>query len=98
MPSAKVLLNGKVIAESDKTIIIEGSHYFPPESLSTEYFSENDRHTTCHWKGVASYFDIAVDGKESDSAAWTYREPSRAAERIKDYVAFYDHKVETIEG
>jgi uncharacterized protein (DUF427 family) len=98
MPSAKVLLNGQVIAESDKTIIVEGNHYFPPESVSTEFFSENDRHTTCHWKGVANYFDIAVDGKESGSAAWTYREPSHAAERIKDYVAFYGHKVDTIEG
>jgi uncharacterized protein (DUF427 family) len=98
MPSARVLLNGQVIAESDKTIIIEGNHYFPPESVSTEFFSENDRHTTCHWKGVANYFDIVVDGKESGSAAWTYREPSRAGERIKDYVAFYGHKVDAIEG
>jgi len=58
MPSAKVTLNGKVIAESDQTIIVEGNHYFPPESISTEFFTENDRHTTCHWKGVASYFDL----------------------------------------
>jgi hypothetical protein len=63
MPSAKVTLNGKVIAESDKTIIVEGNHYFPPESISAEFFAENDRHTTCHWKGVADYFDLNVTAK-----------------------------------
>ena len=94
MPSAKVTLNGKVLAESDETIIVEGSHYFPPETVNSEYFSENELHTTCHWKGVASYFDVKADGEESDSAAWTYRDPSTAAESIKDYVAFYRHKVE----
>lgn len=98
MPSAKVLLNGKVIAESDETIIIEGSHYFPPEAINHSYFSENDQHTTCHWKGVASYFDIAVDDKESNSGAWTYHEPYQAAENIKDYVAFYGNKVDAIES
>jgi uncharacterized protein (DUF427 family) len=50
MPSAKVTLNGKVIAESDRTIIVEGNHYFPPESITSEFFVENDRHTTCHWR------------------------------------------------
>ena len=94
MPSVKVSLNGKVIAESDQTVIVEGNHYFPPESVNMDYFTENDRHTVCHWKGVASYFDVTVDGQESDSAAWAYPEPSDAAERIKDYVAFYGHKVQ----
>jgi uncharacterized protein (DUF427 family) len=94
MPSAKVMLNGKVLAESNETIIIEGSHYFPPDSINQEFFAENDHSTTCHWKGVASYFDVAAGGKEASSAAWTYRDPSKAAERIKDYVAFYGHKVE----
>ena len=81
MPSTKVTLNGKVIAESDQTIIVEGNHCFPPES--TEFFTENDRHTTCHWKGIAS-FNLGVDGQGSRSAAWTYRPPSDDAERIKD--------------
>ena len=98
MPSAKVTLNGKVIAESDKTIIIEGNHYFPPEDVSAALFAENDHHTTCPWKGLASYFDVTVDGQESGDAAWTYHQPSKAAERIKDYVAFYRHKVDAIEG
>ena len=97
MPSAKVSLNGKVIAESDKTVIIEGNHYFPPESVNMDYFTANDHHTVCHWKGVASYFDVNVDGQESSSAAWFYPEASGAAERIKDYVAFYGNKVQ-IEG
>ena len=96
MPSAKVTLNGKVLAESDDTIVVEGNHYFPPDSVNEEFFAENDRSTTCHWKGVASYFDVAADGTEASSAAWTYRDPSRAAERIKDYVAFYGHKVDII--
>jgi uncharacterized protein (DUF427 family) len=94
MPSAKVMLNGKVLAESNETILIEGSHYFPPDSINQEFFAENDHSTVCHWKGVASYFDVAADGKEESSAAWTYHDPSRAAERIKDYVAFYGHQVE----
>ena len=97
MPNAKVSLNGKVIAESDQTVIVEGNHYFPPESVNMDYFTENDRHTVCHWKGVANYFDVNVEGTESGSAAWVYSEPSKAAERIKDYVAFYGHKVQ-IEG
>ena len=97
MPSAKVSLNGKVIAESDQTVIVEGNHYFPPESVNMEYFTENDSHTTCHWKGVANYYDVTVDGTTSGGAAWVYPEPSDAAKRIKDYLAFYGHKV-AIEG
>ena len=98
MPSARVTLNGKVIAESDKTIIIEGNHYFPPDAVHSEVFAENDHHTTCPWKGLASYYDIKIDGQEAGNAAWTYHQPSKAAERIKDYVAFYPNKVDSIES
>ena len=94
MPSAKVTLNGKVLAESDETIIVEGNHYFPPDAVDREAFIENERHTICHWKGVASYYDVMADGERAASAAWTYHEPSEAAAGIKDYVAFYRHKVE----
>ena len=94
MPSVKVLHNGVVIAESDETIMVEGNHYFPPQAVNLSYFSENDRNTICPWKGVASYYDVVVEGEESSSAAWTYKDPSKAAERIRDYVAFYRHKVE----
>jgi hypothetical protein len=67
MPSAKVSLNGKIIAESNDTVIVEGNHYFRPDFVNMEYFTENDRHTVCHWKGVANYFDINVDGEQPGS-------------------------------
>jgi len=98
MSKAKVTFNGKVIAESDSTVIVEGNHYFPPDSVRAEFFAENDKHTTCPWKGLASYYDVRVDETNAGSAAWTYHDPSRAAARIKDYVAFYRHKVDAIEA
>ena len=69
---AKAIWNGKVIAESEKTIVVEGNHYFPPEAIKSEYFQKNDHHTTCAWKGLASYYDVVVDGKANPSAAWYY--------------------------
>ena len=86
----KAIWNDTVIAESDETIIVEGNHYFPLESVNQAYVSENSYyHTTCPWKGVASYYDIKVDGKINQKAAWFYPEPSNAAKQIKDYVAFW---------
>ena len=81
--------NGVVLADSPSTITVEGNQYFPPESLNREYFSPSSRTSVCHWKGTASYFDLAVDGQTLPDAAWTYADPSRAAEGIKGYVAFY---------
>lgn len=89
----KATWNGAVLAESDQTIVIEGNHYFPPESVRREYFVESDAHTTCPWKGVASYYDVAVDGKTNAGAAWYYPAPKDAAKQIKGYVAFW-HGVE----
>ena len=86
---AKATWNGAVLADSDETIVVEGNHYFPPSSLNWEYFSNNDRHTICPWKGVASYYDVEVEGERNDAAAWTYPDPSDAAAQIKDYVAFW---------
>ncbi|HLD92776.1 MAG TPA: DUF427 domain-containing protein [Anaerolineales bacterium] len=86
---AKAIWNGKVIAESDRTIMVEGNHYFPPEAIKKEFFDDSDSHTVCHWKGVASYHDIQVDGQVNHDAAWYYPSPSQPAERIKDYVAFW---------
>ena len=87
---AQAVFNGVVIAESDETVVVEGNHYFPPDSLELEYFSETPAHnTTCAWKGVASYYDIEVDGERAEAVAWTYRDPSEAAANIKDHVAFY---------
>ena len=81
--------HGTVLADSDRTIIIEGNHYFPAEDVSTKYFSESSRHTTCPWKGEASYYDIVVDGDRNEAAAWYYLEPSEAAAEIRDHIAFW---------
>ncbi|QRV85358.1 hypothetical protein RhiJN_27441 [Ceratobasidium sp. AG-Ba] len=82
-----------VLAESDKTVVVEGNHYFPPDSIKKEYFKDSDTHTTCGWKGVASYYNVEVDGKSITDAAWYYPEPKAAAANIKGYVAFYKTKV-----
>ncbi|HEX6222712.1 MAG TPA: DUF427 domain-containing protein [Acidimicrobiia bacterium] len=86
---AKAIWNGKVLAESDETVIVEGNHYFPPESVNKEYFSGSDKNTRCFWKGTASYYDVEVDGEVNQDAAWYYPTPSDAAAEIKDYVAFW---------
>jgi uncharacterized protein (DUF427 family) len=81
--------NGALLAESDATVVVEGNHYFPPEAIRREHFAPNDTHTTCPWKGVASYFDVVVDGAVNDGAAWYYPAPKDAAAEIKDHVAFW---------
>lgn len=86
---AKAIWNNTVIAESDETIIVEGNHYFPPKAIKREYFKANKRHTTCPWKGVASYYDIDVGGRVNKGGAWYYPQPKKAAREIKDYVAFW---------
>lgn len=85
----KVIWNGKVLAESNKTIEVEGNQYFPPDSIKKEYFKESDYHTTCPWKGFAYYYDIVVDGKVNKDAAWYYPQPKEAAKQITGYVAFW---------
>lgn len=85
----KAIWNGTVIAESDDTVVIEGNHYFPADSLKKEYFSSSDTQTSCPWKGIASYHSIKVDGKENLDAAWYYPTPKEAAKVIKDRVAFW---------
>lgn len=86
---ARATWNGAVIAESDETVVVEGNHYFPPDSVNREYLVESSRHTTCPWKGVASYYDVEVDGERNPAAAWFYPTPSAAAADIKDHVAFW---------
>ena len=86
----KAVWNDKVIAQSDETIVVEGNHYFPPNSIKQEYFQESDYHTTCPWKGKASYYDVVVDGKVNRNAAWYYPQPKEAAEKITGYVAFWN--------
>ena len=85
----KAIWNGAILAQSDKTIIIEGNHYFPAESLNMEYFKETETHTTCPWKGLANYYNINVNGKQNIDAAWFYKQPGELAKEIKDHVAFW---------
>ncbi len=86
---ARATWNGAVVAESDDTIVVEGNLYFPRESIRDEYIADSDAHSRCPWKGMASYFDLVVDGKINSGAAWYYPEPKPAAADIKDYVAFW---------
>jgi len=81
--------NGAVIADSDETVVVEGNQYFPVESVVASSLQPSQTHTTCHWKGVASYYDVVVGGKVNSDAAWYYPEPSDAATNIKDRVAFW---------
>lgn len=85
----KATWNNIVIAESNKTIVIEGNHYFPPDSVNMEFFEESDLHTTCPWKGVASYYTIKINNQKNENAAWYYPDPKEKAQQIKNYVAFY---------
>ena len=78
-----------VLAESEDTVVVEGNHYFPPDSTRSEYFRPSDTHTTCPWKGEASYYDVVVDGRVNKDAAWYYSEPKEAAAQIKGRVAFW---------
>lgn len=81
--------NGVVIAESDKTVVVEGNHYFPPEAVNLAYIEPSDTTSRCPWKGLASYYSLVVDGETNKDAAWTYPEPSEAAAAIKGHVAFW---------
>jgi uncharacterized protein (DUF427 family) len=81
--------NGTVIAESDSTEMVEGNHYFPLDSVKTEYFQPSNTTSVCPWKGTASYYTLDVNGQQNTDAAWFYPEPKDAAAQIKDHVAFW---------
>jgi len=85
----KATWNDTVVAESDKTVVVEGNHYFPPEAINREYFQPSSKHTTCPWKGEASYYNVVVNGETNEDAAWYYPQPKDAAAEIKDHVAFW---------
>ena len=85
----KAIWNDTVLAESNDTVVVEGNHYFPPQSTKREYFQESATHTTCPWKGEASYYNVVVDGQINKDAAWYYPDPKPAAAEIKDHVAFW---------
>jgi uncharacterized protein (DUF427 family) len=86
---AKATWNGAVLAESDHTVVVEGNHYFPAESVKWDLFQPSDTHTVCGWKGTASYHSVVVDGSVNADAAWYYPEPKDAAAEIRDHVAFW---------
>ena len=86
---AKATWNGKVIAESDTTELVEGNIYFPESSLKREYFRPSSTISTCPWKGQARYYSLLVDGQENQDAAWYYPDPKPAARNVKNHVAFW---------
>lgn len=80
---------GAVVAESDDTVVVEGNHYFPAESVRPEVLRPSAHQSVCPWKGTASYYDVVVDGEVNCNAAWYYPQPSRAAQHVADRVAFW---------
>lgn len=86
---AKAIWEGVVLAESDKTVEVEGNQYFPPEAIHREFFKPSSTHSVCPWKRNASYYAVEVNGKKNADAAWYYPEPKSAASQIKDHVAFW---------
>ncbi len=90
MSTYTATLNDTVIARSDQTVLIEGSRYFPPDSIREAHFTPTRMKSLCFWKGIASYYTVSVDDVRRRNAAWTYRHPSPLARKIKNHVAFWD--------
>jgi len=86
---ARATWNGAVIAESDQTVVVEGNHYFPVDSVRSEFLQPSGAHSVCPWKGTASYYTLTVNGQTNPDAAWFYPDPMPAAAEIKDRVAFW---------
>lgn len=85
----KAIWNNQVIAESDDTVIVDGNHYFPADSIRKQFFQTAEKTTVCGWKGTANYYDIVVDGETNSEAAWYYADPKPKAESIRGRVAFW---------
>ena len=85
----KATWNNATLAESEETVVVEGNHYFPAGSVNRQYFQPSSTHTTCPWKGEASYYNVVVNGEVNKDAAWFYPDPKPAASEIKDRVAFW---------
>jgi len=85
----KASWNNKVMADSDNTVVVEGNHYFPRDAVKNEYLQPSGSHTTCPWKGEASYYDVVVNGQINGDAAWYYPDPKPAAAEIKNRIAFW---------
>jgi uncharacterized protein (DUF427 family) len=85
----KATWNNAVLAESNDTVVVEGNHYFPADSINNEYFKPSETHTVCSWKGTASYYDVVVGGETNRDAAWYYPETKPDARNIEGYIAFW---------
>ena len=85
----KAKWNDQILAESDATVVVEGNHYFPSESLNRHFLEPSDHTSNCPWKGIASYYHVVVDGQRNEDAAWCYPEPKEEASNIRDSVAFW---------
>jgi uncharacterized protein (DUF427 family) len=86
---AKAIWNGEVLAQSEQTILLEGNHYFPPESVRRDLLRDSETHSVCPWKGIASYWHVEVDGQLNPDAAWAYPDPKPAASEIAGRIAFW---------
>ncbi len=86
---SRAIWNDVVIAESDRTVVIEGNHYFPPEAVKKDLLVPSETTSVCPWKGTASYYSLEVGGQRNEDAAWFYPDPKDAAVQIKDHVAFW---------
>jgi uncharacterized protein (DUF427 family) len=85
----KATWNGAVLAESDDTVLVEGNHYFPADSLKMEHFTPTATRTTCGWKGTCNYYSVKVNGKTNADCAWVYPDPKPEAKHIAGRVAFW---------
>ena len=85
----KAIWKDTVLAESDRTEVVEGNHYFPPDTIKREFFEPSGTHTVCPWKGIASYYTVAVNGARNPDAAWFYPQTKDAAKNIEGFVAFW---------
>ncbi len=93
----KAIWKGEIIAESESTVVIEGNHYFPPDSVAKKHLKPSLTTTVCPWKGTAHYYSVVVGGEENRDAAWYYPDPKEAAAEIKDHIAFW-RGVDVLEG
>ncbi|MDX1687711.1 MAG: DUF427 domain-containing protein [Candidatus Promineifilaceae bacterium] len=85
----KAFWNGAVLAESDETVVVDGDHYFPPETLNQDHLEKSHTRTICPWKGQATYYNVIVNGTINRDAAWSYSTPKPVAMKIRGYVAFW---------
>lgn len=88
MPQA--IFNGTVIADSDATVVVEGNHYFPPDSVRAEYLVDSAASSVCPWKGTAAYKSVVVDGQTATDGAWYYPQPKPEAAQIAGHFAFWN--------